>query len=583
MLKLFGRAALAATLAFSPLAVLRAEGVVDHVPPDALGFAIMRDVGATNAKFERLIKIFEGVADALPPAPVTYFKAVTGLGAGIDESGDAVLALLPGDDPTSPKLMFLAPVSDYAAFAQSIGGDPTGEISRVTITGEEVLVARQGDYALVMNVEHRPTMEAQLASASDAADEKIVPAEWLIETDVAVVVLPAGVDALVAMGRAGLAAEQQMWEEEFGDPVFADQLASLKSTWAIYDEFLGFCDAEISAGVAGVSIDEATNVKLTQRMLFKRDGQMASLTAVERSDASPLAGLAAKPFVYAVGGPVLPSWRDGLAAMCRTAFKESGEAYGFQDFDDAQWKKLEEALQNIFAVRSVVSAIYSGEKDDPLYSNVYLLAQVDDAPAYLQSARSSVETWNELTAASTSDIKLIYELSEAEVAGKPALLMTVDVLAAAGDENVPMVRPMFQAMFGADGKLRIYLAAADEHTIVGAIATEERAAAAVENALKGGTELVDSPETQTTTALLDPDAAWVGYMSPPGWASWFRRLLDGVLLPLGGVGITLPEYPAGPPVGYAVRLADGQLHIEAAAPVKMLEDLAAFIKAMAAL
>ena len=49
MLKLFGSIALAATLAFSPLTPLSADGVVDHVPPDALGFAVMRNLADPRA------------------------------------------------------------------------------------------------------------------------------------------------------------------------------------------------------------------------------------------------------------------------------------------------------------------------------------------------------------------------------------------------------------------------------------------------------------------------------------------------------------------------------------------------------
>lgn len=573
----WGRIAAAVTFALAPVANLRGEGVVDHVPSDALGFAVMRHLDATNGKFERLLKIFEGALGAMPPAPVTYFKAVTGLGAGIDLAGDAVLALLPGDDPSAPKLLFLAPVADYAALAQSVGGDPSGEITRVTITGEEVLVARQGDYAMIMNVEHRPTMESLLTATPAVAAEPAVPADWLAASDVAVVLMPAGVEALVEMGRAGLDAERKMWEEQFADPAFGEQLASLKSSLATYDALLAFCDAEISSATLSLAIDDATNVTFTQHVQFARDGEAAQFPAVERP--SPLAGLAAAPFVTAAGGPMPASWGDALAAMCREAFRESADAYGFQEFDEAQWTKLEAALRNVFAVRSYASAIYAGEKDDPLYSNVYAVARVDDSAAYLASARSSIEAWNELTAASTSDIKLIYELSDVKVAERPALLMTVDVLSAAEDENVPMVKPIIEAMIGPGGVLRVYLVAVDPKTVVFAIATEERAARAAAHAESGDAGLSDAPEIKATAALLHVDAPWVGYISPPGWAAWISRMLQGAFGQLGGAPFTLPEYPAGPPVGIAVRLADGELHAEIAAPVKTLEDLAAFIKA----
>jgi hypothetical protein len=101
--------------------------------------------------------------------------------------------------------------------------------------------------------------------------------------------------------------------------------------------------------------------------------------------------------------------------------------------------------------------------------------------------------------------------------------------------------------------------------------------------LAGATGLIDAPDTQTTSALLEPAAQWTGYVSPPGYVALFSRFLSAVLAQLGGVGVTLPDYPAGPPFGWTVQMADGQLNVEVAAPARTLEDLAAFIKAASAL
>ena len=58
-----------------------------------------------------------------------FIKAATGLGAGVNESGDALLVALPGEiSPLAPKLLLMVTVSDYAAFAASVGGDASGEL-----------------------------------------------------------------------------------------------------------------------------------------------------------------------------------------------------------------------------------------------------------------------------------------------------------------------------------------------------------------------------------------------------------------------------------------------------------------------
>ena len=80
--------------------------------------------------------------------------------------------------------MFLLPVSDYAKFAESIKGDATGEICRVTIADEDVLVAKRDDYALLMNVEHRALMQQILAAQRSLCPLRSEPiaSGWLATT-----------------------------------------------------------------------------------------------------------------------------------------------------------------------------------------------------------------------------------------------------------------------------------------------------------------------------------------------------------------------------------------------------------------
>jgi hypothetical protein len=192
--------------------------------------------------------------------------------------------------------------------------------------------------------------------------------------------------------------------------------------------------------------------------------------------------------------------------------------------------------------------------------------------------RKSMEMWNELTKKSSSDIKLAYEFTDLEVAGKPAVLMSMDVGAAAADENVPMVKPLMEAMFGADGKMRFYVIAADANTVVMAVAPEDRAAKAVEAVLAGETGLSQLAEVRATAALLNPEAPWTGFVSPPGCVAWFGRLMTTFMGQFGAPAITIPEYPVGPPIGYSMNLADGQFQGEMVVPVQALNDLAAYIK-----
>jgi hypothetical protein len=252
--------------------------------------------------------------------------------------------------------------------------------------------------------------------------------------------------------------------------------------------------------------------------------------------------------------------------------------YGFEDFDEAQWSRVEESWKAAMKVRSYTMVMYAGGKDDPLYSNLFGLLKVDDSQAYLASLRKSMEIWNELTAQSTSDIKMDYEMTDVEVAGAKGLFIAADVAKAAGDEDVPGVKVMFEAMFGKDGKMERYCLVSDQNTVIFAMSDEAGAGRAVDWVKNNDQSLARSPHVQAATQLLDARAPWTAYVSPQGVLQWYGRFFALIAGTLGGPAITIPEYPAGPPLGFSVNVADGQFRGEMVVPVQALKDLAGYIE-----
>ena len=85
---------------------------------------------------------------------------------------------------------------------------------------------------------------------------------------------------------------------------------------------------------------------------------------------------------------------------------------------------------------------------------------------------------------------------------------------------------------------------------------------------------------KTTAALLDQAAPWTGYFSPNGFVIWLKRIVAALAGTVGGVGSMIPDYPAGPPLGFSLNLTSDQLHGEMVVPVKSLENLADYIKSV---
>lgn len=573
------RFALAALLALAPLVASRAESVLDHVPANALGLAMVHNLAAADAKVQQVEKIFADLLSGPPPAPLALIRAAFGLGDGLNESGDVVLALLPGDEGLAQsKPLLLVPVSDFAKFAASINGDASGEISRVTIAGQDVLVAKQGEFAVLMNVEHRPTMEGLLAAKPDSPPVLTALGSWLSSNEASVVLLPAAVDMLTAMGQTALAAQQANLDQQAADPQLKEMMTNLKAGLEVYDKILGFCGAEVHAAAVGLAIDDATNLRVSDRIIFEQNGKVAAMQDVPKLAGSAVAGFPAEPFIMAGGGPIPKSWVEALSKLTRAIIEQAPQLYGFENFDEAQWQKVEDSWKDAMDVRSYSMVMFAGGKDEALYSNIFGILKVDDTQKYIAAARKSMAAWNELTAQSKSDIKMVSEVTEVEVAGKHGLLVTTDIAGAAGDENVPMMKPMWDAMFGNEGKMRMYWIPADGQTVIMAVAGEEAIKKALQWVADGEQGMAASATIKTTEGLLNPAAPWTMYVSPQGCVLWFERIYKLMLAQFGAPAVTIPPYPDGPPFGFSMNLTGGQFQGEMVVPVQGLKDLAAYIK-----
>lgn len=565
----------------SAAALARAEGVLDHVPENALGFAAIKNIGAASAKVEKLGQLFAKVTPTPLPAPLTLVKAATGLGEGLDESGDALLVAIPGDDDAAePRPMFVAPIADYAKFAAAVGGDAAGEICRVKIAGQEVLLAKRDGYALLMNVEDRPALEKLIAAEPKPLPHVTELADWLAANDASIVVLPTGVAKLTDAGHKGLAEAQAGFPTENADPQMAKQMDQLRDVIQMYDAALGFFGAEIEAAAIGLAIDDSTNVRLRAQLLVQDDGKLAKALEGKREPAEPLAGVANEEFVLAGGGPLPPHWSESMMGVSRHFFESYSKLYGFDKFGEDDWKEIERASAKATAgLKSISFVMRPGGEGDPIYSNFFGIARVADAHQYVASVRESMELWNKLMARSTTDLHTMqYTFSDATIADKPALLMTMDVAEAVKDPNVAMMKEIMVAMFGPDGKLRTYVVAADDHTIVMGVAGEKQMAEVVTGALKTDDGLSQSATVQTTTALLDKDSTTRMYVSPKGCVQWAERLISVFVGKLGGPVPTIPDFPDGPPVGYSFHATAEHIGGEMVWPVDTLKGLADYIE-----
>jgi hypothetical protein len=172
-----------ATAAVATLATLGLTGsahadLQDQVPAEALMVMKFNDLAGTSEKIAKLATDF-GIAAFQPEFgdPLGSLKQQSGVTNGIDDSGDAALVLLaPPEGEDDPLNVFLAPISDYAAFLANFEGNeevpeididldddldeddveaavemvtPEGVDSVVTADGTRIYIIQRGDYAAI--------------------------------------------------------------------------------------------------------------------------------------------------------------------------------------------------------------------------------------------------------------------------------------------------------------------------------------------------------------------------------------------------------------------------------------------------
>src|SRR5688500_17296913 len=93
--------ALAALFALTRVAAYGA-GILDQLPADATGFVAVHNLSATSAKIERVTAICQDLTPGALPAPLAMAMGATGIGPGLNEQGNALLAFLPSEESPFP-------------------------------------------------------------------------------------------------------------------------------------------------------------------------------------------------------------------------------------------------------------------------------------------------------------------------------------------------------------------------------------------------------------------------------------------------------------------------------------------------
>jgi hypothetical protein len=569
----------------------RAADVLQNVPNDALGFLVINNMSASDAK---IAKLLASLKVKFPP-PLAFVVSNTGLGEGLDAGGNLLFAVIPGGE--EPQFCVWLPVRDYDRFLTSVEARQRDGIVPVVVAGEDILVARHGDFVLIMDPDQRERMAKLLAEKPKPPEVVDQWQDWIGTHDAAVVILPSGVRAVLAWADASYAAPDAEGEENHDDifgqaaedpnPFVAAQHESdsdpgpfrivrrpLRS-WISRSPKLARLMPDAQAIACAVRLDDQGNALAGARVVCSTNPRSA--LGGNETDGFPPALYQGGSFVFYGAGSVPPALLDIAAEMfVRDAVNDlKGEQRLV--LDERAIARFQQSVQNAAQnVRSVAVLTQPGEKSAGVYTNDFLVVRTDSADAFVERAADVLRLWNTLNREAEGESPLIFDIEEIEVGKRTATCYTLNV---AGEEAlaIPEVRQAMEKFFGPGGKMQLWMTRVDDRNVLFAAATQDEVAAALELLDRKQPLRWDQVELAGANVLLPDKADWRLFLSPHAYAAWQQRLSSAMTGPVFGAR-PRKEFRMSPPIGLAGGLRNEEFWIDAAVPAETIRNAGEYFK-----
>ena len=551
------------------------------IPDDAWGVAVIRNISDTSARVGKLTQKMQ------IPAPdlLTLGKSYAGVEKGLDEKGSIAGAIFahPTDEDAF-NFAIVVPVTDYKEFIGQFGPDDVeATISQIKIIGEDALVTKKGEFAIFTDTDQKELLE-RFQSSSKSVKSVVEPlGAWLGEQQVAVMATPAGKSVLFKK-VLGLFPDADKAIEAGGDAdsAIAANMRSAMEMLQVFKTLLAAADEQLSHLAVGVKIDDSTSLRIAARCLFVPEGRLAAWARTVKPPAKDLLfGLPAGKFVLAYGG-VSGQFGPEFAGLVNQ-FTDAG--YRQMGLSEEARKKAAAAMdrQRAGAIAScgVIAPIRPG---DSVVAGAMSIERVKNSAEHLRITREMLGMMQtELKSKATGEP--IFELNEVKVGDLDAIESVVNMSAISGvaDADNPgagFMQSFFSKLFGADGKIRTFMAAADNNTVVSAY-TKEQLGRAVAHVRSGDKGLDADPQIAKTASLMAPGSQWVAYVSPQGLVQWVGTLLEGIIP--AEAEFKLPGFPATEPIGLAARVSATGLDAEIVLPDSVVAGIGQFVAGIQAM
>jgi len=323
-------------------------------------------------------------------------------------------------------------------------------------------------------------------------------------------------------------------------------------------------------------LDDTGDIHLLSRTIPKPDGVLSRLSANSKPVEGDLFhGIPQGKFVFAAGGVYPASVMNDMTDWSMQIIK-SWPGVTLNEQQASDFTAL--VLKSVQGLQGMSMSMGVAAEGEPLYGNMVLALQVDDAEAYMDTYQTTIQKIVEIGRDSGSPF-FDYEVSRFDVDGLQGLQLTMDMNAMIALQPGPQEpqKAMMQAMFGEGGKMRIYLTAADRNTILGTYVSAQHLVSAVADLQSGKASFSRMPDVEKVHGLLPPDAMMVGYWSIGGTVNFLRATLKTAA---PNRPFSIPDFPETLPIGLAVNTSDGGIESTMVVPFEVSKTIAEFVRAM---
>jgi len=538
--------------------------ILSMLPDNSLAFVVVNDPALLLKKASTLSKRLE-----VPmPDPMMLLQSQLPAIAHVDMTRPAAVAIHPGGMPVGG--VILLPVKDFEAFAKACGAEDTDtDLVKVMFAGDGMVAASYKGYALLSDASDASVIEAVRNNTGKVAEQYAAMHERMQSADITGGATRAGIETFSALAKQGIVAMQAEFEKLDPEQMPGMPPKNLAEAMSVYTVLIEEFAATVQTYAFAVNIEKnaITGVDILR---LKKCELATQFGRIEPSDTDWYELLPAGRPVVVGAGTTPKSLIQGMLEASKKMMTAMSGIYGMDEeqisqlFEDS--KPLMEKLNGMAFLMAVTQ-----KEDAPLYAGAGGLFKVDGgAEKYLDEYTKVITKMARTMKQSSGDSMLKFTApKKIEVDGKPGIRISVGFNFSFGQKDSQqqkMMGEMMKKMYGPDGKLKMFLVAANDDTVaIGytSLATVKRFIAAANGELPR--TLGSMPGYKALKTHLPDDAQWTGAIDLGGSFQLIQRMVEPGMIP----DLDLPAAP----IGFAVTASEQEVSMHGAVTVNTVKRL----------